>query len=133
MTDRPDTDQAARIRRLQERRGTGPAATAPRAKHPAAASRIVAVGVALASFFTVVTAFGLRQNSTGTAGTAVVPATAVAPAPVATTPAAATPVAATPLAPAAAPTSAAPAPQAAPVAAAPAPQPAPVQTTTRGS
>jgi hypothetical protein len=131
MTDRPDTDQAARIRRLQERRGTGPVATSPRAKHPATASRIVAVGVALASFFTVVTAFGLRQNSTGAAGTAVVPATAVAPTPVPTAPAGATPPAAPTLAPAAAPTSATPAPQAAPVAAAPAP--APVQTTTRGS
>ncbi|MCJ7671703.1 MAG: hypothetical protein MUP67_06595 [Acidimicrobiia bacterium] len=129
MTDDTAADQAERIRRLQERRGGGatakPRATS-RAKHPASASRIVAVGVTLASFFTVVTAFGIRQNATNAA---VVPAPATA----APTPAvAAAPVAAIP-----APTGATPAPvSAAPQAvasAAPAPQPAPVQTTTRGS
>ena len=128
MTDDMAADQAERIRRLQERRGGGAAAksrSTSRAKHPASASRIVAVGVTLASFFTVVTAFGIRQNATSTA---VVPAPATA----APTPAvAAAPVAAIP-----APTGATPAPvSAAPqaVASAPAPQPAPVQTTTRGS
>ena len=117
MTDDTAADHAERIRRLQERRGGGAAAksrSTSRAKHPAGASRIVAVGVTLASFFTVITAFGIRQNATSTA---VLPAPATA---VAIPAAAATPVTAT-----AAPT-AAPTPQ-------PAPQPTPVQTTTRGS
>lgn len=109
MTDRAAADRDERIRRLQERRGSGETAK-PRSKHPASATRIVAVGVTLASFFTVITAFGIRQNATSAA---VVPAPATA---VAIPAAATTPVAATP-----APTTA------------PAPQPAPVQTTTRGS
>ena len=102
MTDDTAADQAERIRRLEERRGGGAAAmprSTSRGKHPASASRIVAVGVTLASFFTVVTAFGIRQNATSTA---VVPAPATA----APTPAvAAAPVAAIP-----APTGATPAP-----------------------
>jgi|GEM_PF-5728057 len=109
MTDDTAANHAERIRRLQERRGDGAAAkprATPRSKHPASASRIVAVGVTLASFFTVINAFGIRQNATSTA---VVPAPATA---IATPAAAATPVTAT---------------------AAPAPQPAPVQTATRGS
>ena len=124
MTDDTAADQAERIRRLQERRGGGETAK-PRSKHPASATRIVAVGVTLASFFTVITAFGIRQNATSTA---VVPAPATA---VAIPAATATPVAAIP-----APTGSTPAPvSAAPqvASAAPAPQPAPVQTTTRGS
>jgi len=113
MTDDAGGDQAERIRRLRERRGGGETAK-PRSKHPASATRIVAVGVTLASFFTVITAFGIRQNATSTA---------VLPAPA--TPGAKTAAAATPLTATAAPT-AAPTPQ-------PAPQPTPVQTTTRGS
>ena len=132
MTDDTAADQAERIRRLQERRGGGAAAkprSTSRAKHPASASRNVAVGVTLASFFTVVTAFGIRQNATSTAvvpaPASAVPTPAVAAAPVAATPA---PTSAT-----AAPVSAAPVASAPVASAAPAPQPAPVQTTTRGS
>jgi len=130
MTDDTAADQAERIRRLQERRGGGETAK-PRSKHPASATRIVAVGVTLASFFTVITAFGIRQNATSTA---VVPAPATA---VAIPAATATPVADIPALTSAtpAPVSAAPQAAAAPqvTSAAPAPQPAPVQTTTRGS
>ena len=127
MTDPGAAAQAERIRRLQQRRGRGASDATARRKHPAAASRILAVGVTIASFFGVVTALGIRQNSTSQSSTssAVVPAAAATAAP--------TPVAAMPV-PAASSAATVPAPTSAtPVSQTVAPQTVAPQTTTRGS
>jgi hypothetical protein len=129
MTDPAEPETSERIRRLQERRAAAtaparPRAASPRRAHPATASRILAGGLSLASFFTVMAAFGIRQNGASSA---------VAPAPSATTVLTPAPTVAIPAT--AAPTSATPVPPTtpAPVNATPAPQPVPPQTTTRGS
>jgi hypothetical protein len=113
MTEHGGLDRDERIRLLEERSSPGGRAAKARRRRPATASRILLVGLSVASFFTVITGFGLRQNSASTA---------VAPAPPAATPTIATP--ATP-----APISATPAQ----TSIAPAPSPAPAQSTTRGS
>ena len=99
MTEANELDRPERTRVLQEGRGSDGHRARPRRRHPATASRILMVGVSVASFFTVVAGFGLRQNSASTAVTPV-PATSAVPAPTAT------PTIATP-APIPAPTSAA--------------------------
>jgi hypothetical protein len=89
MTETPNpSDQAERIRRLQERRaasgrsrqtvstsaGTSEA-TAPkrsRRRHPAAATRILLAGLSVSSFFSVAGAIALTHRST-TAPTATAP------------------------------------------------------------
>jgi len=116
MTERTDLELAERIRLLEERSSPGGRPVRARRRHPATASRILLVGVSVASFFAVITGFGLRQNS---ASTAVAPVPATGAVPVAAAPTVATP----------APTSATPAP----TSIAPAPQPPPAQSTTRGS
>lgn len=83
MTERNELDRPERTLLLQEGRGSGGHPARPRRRHPATASRILMVGLSVASFFTVVAGFGLRQNAASTAVTPV-PATSAVPAPTAT-------------------------------------------------
>jgi hypothetical protein len=116
MTDRPEHDQAERIRRLQERRTVStrtrtastrtethraaPAVTTssdaaapvramktPRRRHPAAAARWLLGGLSVASFFSIASTVAVANRANLNTPAAVTSATATPAAPTSATPA----------------------------------------------